>query len=97
MTHITFTGVSSGSQYIVNVSAENIIGIGEESLINGKFASFTIKIKFYNYFYTVYIPILSSTSTLSKQMFSVLCSSFVASYSLTVLGSALPNDTTTGM
>ena len=27
MTHITFTSVSRGSQYIVNVSAENIIGI----------------------------------------------------------------------
>ena len=35
MTHITFTRVSRGSQYIVNVSAENIIGIGEDSLING--------------------------------------------------------------
>ena len=40
MTHITFTSVSSGSQYIVNVTAENIIGIGEESLINGKIADF---------------------------------------------------------
>ena len=36
MTHITFTSVSRGRQYIVNVSAENIIGIGEVSLINGK-------------------------------------------------------------
>ena len=36
MAHITFTNVSRGRQYIVNVSAENIIGIGEESLINGK-------------------------------------------------------------
>ena len=35
MTHIIFTSVSRGSQYIVNVTAENIIGIGEESLING--------------------------------------------------------------
>ena len=35
-THITFTSVSRGSQYIVNVSAENIIGIGEVSLIDGK-------------------------------------------------------------
>ena len=36
MTHITFTSVSRGRHYIVNVTAENIIGIGEESLINGK-------------------------------------------------------------
>ena len=35
MTHITFTSVSRGSQYIVNVTAENIIGIGEVSLIHG--------------------------------------------------------------
>ena len=35
MTHITFTSVSRGRQYIVNVTAENIIGTGEESLING--------------------------------------------------------------
>ena len=36
MTHITFTSVSRGSQYIVNVTAENIIGIGEVSLIHVK-------------------------------------------------------------
>ena len=40
MTHITFTNVSRGRQYIVNVSAENIIGIGEESLIHGKHCNF---------------------------------------------------------
>ena len=42
MTHITFTNVFRGRQYIVNVSAENIIGIGEESLINSKIAGFII-------------------------------------------------------
>ena len=72
ITHITFTSVSRGSHYIVNVTAENIIGIGEESLINGKFSFFTIKIQFNNYiiiFYTVYIPISSSTYTSSEQYY----------------------------
>ena len=41
ITHITFTGVSRGSHYIVNVTAENIMGVGEESLIHGKIAAFT--------------------------------------------------------
>ena len=45
MTHITFTSVSRGRQYIVNVTAENIIGIGEESLITGKYYSLQYKFK----------------------------------------------------
>ena len=44
MTHITFTNVSRGSRYIVNVSAENIIRIGEESMIHGKIIVFIIKL-----------------------------------------------------
>ena len=44
ITHITFTSVSRGSQYIVNVSAENIIGIGEESMIHGKIIVFIIQL-----------------------------------------------------
>ena len=43
MTYITFTSVSRGRQYVVNVTAENIIGIGEESLIHGKIIVFIIK------------------------------------------------------
>ena len=35
MTYITFTNMSRGSQYIVNVTAENIIGIAEVSLLYG--------------------------------------------------------------
>ena len=35
MTHITFTNVSRGRHYIVNVTAENIIGIEEVSMIHG--------------------------------------------------------------
>ena len=53
MTYIVFTSVSRGNQYIANVTAENIVGIGEESLINGKFASFMIKIKFNNYIISI--------------------------------------------
>ena len=65
MTHITFTSVSRGSQYIVNVSAENIIGIGEESLINGKITGFIIN-NYYDCISIVLIPIepiVSSTSS----------------------------------
>ena len=47
MTHITFTNVSRRRQYIVNVTGENIIGIGEESLLNGKIADFIINNKDY--------------------------------------------------
>ena len=66
MTHITFTNVSRGSQYIVNVTAENIIGIGEESLITGKYYSLQYKFKIIIYI-IVSIPIapISSTSTSS--------------------------------
>ena len=35
MTHIIFTSVSRGRQYIVNVTAENIIGIAKASLLYG--------------------------------------------------------------
>ena len=53
MTHITFTSVSRGRHYIVNVTGENIIGIGEEALFNGKIADFIINNKDYIRLYFV--------------------------------------------